>query len=327
MKTRIYDHELRELAIESSYPSNFKGEQEIVTERTYSASPFMGKGSYKELFFEGFHIGFGEIDLSRTSLVHFDSDFETVEMHFGLDGAALTQSNCLEREIFFGRNQHNLIYVNGFEGKSEWYDNVPMKVFEVNIVPSLFQKYLPGHEVFDTFRAAIARKKSCVLSAHNFPITPQMMLTIKKIISCNRSGHFKKMFLEAQVIELLMLQLEQIASYQNGTTYNIKKHEIEKLYDAKEIITNHMNEPFSLLELAQQVGTNEFTLKKGFKELFGTTVFGYWNELKMESAKQMLTEEGLTVTEVSEKVGYKNPQHFSTAFKRKYGLSPRELKM
>ena len=124
-----------------------------------------------------------------------------------------------------------------------------------------------------------------------------------------------------------MLQLEQIADHTCHAPPGIKKHELEKLYAVREIISNHISESFSLTELAQQVGTNEFTLKKGFKELFGTTVFGYWNELKMEWAKQMLSEDGLTVTEVSEKIGYKNPQHFSTAFKRWYGFSPGELKV
>ena len=46
----------------------------------------------------------------------------------------------------------------------------------------------------------------------------------------------------------------------------------------------------------------------------------------MERAQAMLVEEGMTVAEVSERVGYKNPQHFSTAFKRKYGYPPKALK-
>jgi len=72
--------------------------------------------------------------------------------------------------------------------------------------------------------------------------------------------------------------------------------------------------------------TNEFTLKKGFKEVFGTTVFGFWNELKMQESKNLLLEHKLTVAEVSEKIGYKNPQHFSTAFKQYFGISPSRLK-
>ena len=46
---------------------------------------------------------------------------------------------------------------------------------------------------------------------------------------------------------------------------------------------------------------------------------------KMEEAKNMLLNLNLPVKEVSDMVGYKNPQHFSTAFKRKFGVSPSVL--
>ncbi|MCD8538528.1 MAG: helix-turn-helix transcriptional regulator [Leadbetterella sp.] len=46
----------------------------------------------------------------------------------------------------------------------------------------------------------------------------------------------------------------------------------------------------------------------------------------MEKAREMLETTDLNVSEVAEKVGYKNPQHFSTAFKRKYGVLPSSLK-
>ena len=78
--------------------------------------------------------------------------------------------------------------------------------------------------------------------------------------------------------------------------------------------------------LARQAGTNEFTLKKRFKEIFGTTVFGYWNNLKMEKARHMLLHEDVPVSLVAEKTGYKNQPHFSTAFKKKYGIFPGKLK-
>lgn len=98
------------------------------------------------------------------------------------------------------------------------------------------------------------------------------------------------------------------------------------MYAVKEIILTNLATPCSLINMAQQVGTNEFTLKKGFKEVFGTTVFGFWNDVKMQEAKKILVEHSFTVAEVSEKIGYKNPQHFSTAFKKYFGASPNMLK-
>ncbi|ULT23854.1 helix-turn-helix transcriptional regulator [Sphingobacterium sp. E70] len=82
----------------------------------------------------------------------------------------------------------------------------------------------------------------------------------------------------------------------------------------------------TLVNLAHLVGTNEFTLKKGFKELFGTTVFGFWNDAKMEHAKKLILDKNMTIGEVSDAIGYKNQRHFSDAFRRKFGFPPSKLK-
>jgi AraC-like DNA-binding protein len=74
------------------------------------------------------------------------------------------------------------------------------------------------------------------------------------------------------------------------------------------------------------IGLNDFKLKKGFKELFGTTVFSYLNELKMDYAKRLILDEKKTIYEVAMTLGYSEPHHFYAAFKRRFGYSPGELK-
>ncbi|WP_131799195.1 helix-turn-helix transcriptional regulator, partial [Chryseobacterium contaminans] len=122
-----------------------------------------------------------------------------------------------------------------------------------------------------------------------------------------------------------LLQLEQLFKGKSSPSSLLKKDE-EKIYAVRDFIVNNLDQNCSLIDLAHQVGTNEFTLKKGFKELFGTTVFNFWNDSKMEQAKKMLLEGDLNINEISELVGYKNPRHFSTAFKRKYNLIPSKIK-
>lgn len=151
-----------------------------------------------------------------------------------------------------------------------------------------------------------------------------MFQIIQDIINCERKGLFKKMFLEAKVIELLLLQLEQI--YDNTIANSlIKKSEVEKIYAVRDYILDNLTQNCSLIDLAHKVGTNEFTLKKGFKELFGTTVFGFWNDAKMEEARKMLRTKELSIGEIADVIGYKNPQHFTAAFKRKYGVVPSRI--
>ena len=85
-----------------------------------------------------------------------------------------------------------------------------------------------------------------------------------------------------------------------------------------------MDDPPSLPELAKQVGLNERKLQQGFQELFGTTVFGVLHDYRMERAKQLLETERMTVGAIANAVGISHRGYFATAFKRKFGTTPRD---
>lgn len=67
---------------------------------------------------------------------------------------------------------------------------------------------------------------------------------------------------------------------------------------------------------------NEFKLKKGCKQVFGTTVFGYVKTPQMEYACRLLNEECKLVEEVAYTLGYEHAQYFLTAFKKFFGSNP-----
>ncbi|MEM1260306.1 MAG: AraC family transcriptional regulator, partial [Bacteroidota bacterium] len=193
-------------------------------------------------------------------------------------------------------------------------------------VTSMLQTTEHCYVVKSDFKKAMQTRQTAVLSRHNHPITLEMYAIINDIIQCERQGLFKRIFLESKVISLLLLQLEQIDAYSsNPICKGIKKEDVEKMYAVKELIDKNFKQIETLNGLAKRVGTNEYTLKKGFKELFGTSVFQYWKGLRLHTAKSMLREDGLSVQEVSRRIGYKNPQHFTTAFKRQFGVAPSKI--
>ena len=79
-----------------------------------------------------------------------------------------------------------------------------------------------------------------------------------------------------------------------------------------------------LTELAAQVGVCDRTLRRGFRDLFGTTVIGYLTQQRMIKAEQLLRHGDYTVAEVANKVGYTHLGHFAAAFRKQFGVSPRE---
>ncbi|WP_159727728.1 helix-turn-helix transcriptional regulator [Sphingobacterium sp. 18053] len=325
MALRLYDIDSPNLLLERTYPSTcFSVDTGIYESVTHLDTTF-GKGFYKEVFFDGIHIGYGHAQLFKRMRFRFESDFETVEMHFALKGNSQASGEMMPSGVNFETYQHNIIYGNSMCGQMDW-GNQEFQLCEINLSPEFFKRFLPDDsKFFADFRNAIDRGKSGLLTNMHRRITHDMYQIINEIINCQRKGIFKKIFLEAKIMELLLLQLEQFQE-EDFVAVSLKQADIDKIYAVREFLLKNMDTNSTLVNLAHLVGTNEFTLKKGFKELFGTTVFGFWHDAKMEHAKKLILDEDRTIGEVSDLAGYKNQRHFSEAFKRKFGIPPSKLK-
>ena len=89
---------------------------------------------------------------------------------------------------------------------------------------------------------------------------------------------------------------------------------------------NNIAEPPNLIDLAQQLEIHHMKLKQGFKELFATTPFAYLREYRLEVARNLLLENKFNVISIASRVGYSNASHFAAAFRRQYGISPKDCK-
>ncbi|WP_108867539.1 helix-turn-helix domain-containing protein [Aquimarina aquimarini] len=306
---------------ENQYDVDSVGVEEFSVSYCYNSI----KGWFKEISLDSFKISYGNNQLFDKTTIFFEYDQETVEMHFTLQGESFTSINALPYDYSVNSNMHNIFYCNDIKGKVDW-NSKNMHFFEINLSPDFFKKYLPDDHLFCKFKKIIENKRIGFLNQSCYPITPQMYFVINEIINCPWKNGYRKMFLEAKVLELLLFQMDQIREYDlKSTTGKISKTVIEKMHHAKDIILSKLGCPMSLSDLAREINTNECTLKKEFKSVFGTTVFGYIRDVKMEEAKNILISQKLSVNEVSDIVGYKNPQHFSTAFKRKFGINPSGL--
>ncbi len=101
--------------------------------------------------------------------------------------------------------------------------------------------------------------------------------------------------------------------------------EREKIQGARLLVEQYIDQPFTIKELARKVAMNECYLKKGFKTIVGRTIHEYQQELRIEKAKKLLQQDGRSVTDVANSLGYSSISHFSTAFKRITGMKPCEL--
>ena len=97
-----------------------------------------------------------------------------------------------------------------------------------------------------------------------------------------------------------------------------------KLSDIYDYITNHYTEKFSLDDICFLFGTNKTTLCQSFKEEYGVTVLNFINQLKIKDAKIYLREQKLSITEISETLGFSSIHYFCRLFKKHTNMSPKE---
>ncbi|AXY77187.1 AraC family transcriptional regulator [Paraflavitalea soli] len=165
------------------------------------------------------------------------------------------------------------------------------------------------------------------------PLCGRTRVVLEALLNHTYTGSLENIYINAQVQMLLLYSLECMLGEDKGDkaieTFQCKflanDADREKIIRAREILLQHIGEPITIKELSRKVAINECYLKKGFKELFGTTVFDFYQSQRMEHARYLLYEKGLSVTEVSMMLGYSSISHFSTAFKKHTGLKPCEL--
>lgn len=97
-----------------------------------------------------------------------------------------------------------------------------------------------------------------------------------------------------------------------------------KFSDVHKYISEHYTEKVSLDNICFLFGTNKTSLCKMFKKEHGITISDYVTKLRIKNAKAMLREGGISVTEVSEKLGFSSIHYFSRVFKKSIGLTPVE---
>lgn len=280
-------------------------------------------GRFTEWMYEDFKVSHSVITCDKAMKLISGCVDATIEMIFVLHGDLKAILSCPGERQCFKYNTHNLINCPCGRSIIE-FGSGKTQIVSIQLTPALFKNFMPSSEVFESFNTLFEKQQSGYLLERNLAISLPIQMILDDIINCPWKGHFRKLFLYSKALELFLLQLKQCRF--NGDGCSLSDDDALKIQQAKHYVLNNYNQHITIPGLAKRIGTNEFTLKKGFKELVGTTVFGYINDIKMNKAKQMLTNQNLSISQVSEYIGYKNPQHFSTAFKKKFGIIPSKFK-
>lgn len=293
--------------------------------------PFSAIGNtlVRKIDFDGIRFLYGKLKFIRPIPVQVVNDAPYIVMFFSLAGSRdsyFTESN---NRSSVGAGYHNLYYIpdDKFFIEPSQTDEENIYV-QVQFTEEYFRRFTPAdHSMLSAFVKKIENREFSLLSFGNMRITGEMYAILNDMVQCDKKGIIKQLYIEANALKLLLLQFDQcgpVTNRQQGK--NVKQHDLEKFESVKEYLKENIAHNHSLTELSRRSGLNDFKLKKGFKELFGTTVFGYLHELRMSEAAELLRNEEITIAEIAECCGYAYVQSFCTAFKQKYGISPEKYR-
>ncbi|MBK7469164.1 MAG: AraC family transcriptional regulator [Saprospiraceae bacterium] len=150
-----------------------------------------------------------------------------------------------------------------------------------------------------------------------------------EIINTKYEGLIRNIFIESKALELLLCLVKCDSSLLdkcNSCKFLNKPYEKEKIYKARDILLQDLVHPPIIPELAKLVGINQCYLKKGFKDLFNTTIFAFVQEQRIARATHLLRQTSHSISEISDMVGFSNPSNFTNSYKSMTGLLPSQIR-
>jgi AraC-like DNA-binding protein len=138
------------------------------------------------------------------------------------------------------------------------------------------------------------------------------------------TGTLASCYLESKALELLVEEIEQL--FMKRPAAAAGRGHARQVREAAGLLSANLEAPLTVAELARHVHLSESTLKRAFRDVYGMSIFGWFQARRMEAARAMLARGDGNVSEVAFLVGYATPGHFARAFARHFGHSPKKIR-
>ena len=173
------------------------------------------------------------------------------------------------------------------------------------------------------FVAAVKNQNPILLLSQSLPISLPLQKISSDITHLPVDEKYRPLMLSAKAPELLLYLLDMYDK--SGTKKWVHcrtAYDRERLEFARTYIASQAANPPPLHELSRIAGINQLKLKMGFKEVFGNTVFVFLNEYRLQKAQEEIALGTKPMAKIAFELGFSSPQHFSTAYKKKFGRAP-----
>lgn len=253
----------------------------------------------------------------RYYVLHFE------DVHI-LDTAAFTVDG---ETLYKKQTRHAVVRLtsNVFYNTEEISAGTIVKAVKVFFSEAWLKKYLGLGDDVDGLQQYIALKTA---SFDMEPLDAEYLKWMDELWNVKQEDPLQNVFLKNRVtllIERFFTRLaEKMKSWGGGP--QIPEAEMQRLMKVEKILTKDLSEkPPSIDELAKMVNMSATRLKNGFKKMYGTGIYTYYQNMRLQKAKELLVSGKFSIKETAAATGFNTTAGFTTAFKKQFNMLPSQL--
>lgn len=273
-----------------------------------------GSGYINEMHFNNVTISISNFVVKSDVTIFNKNENIRLQLSFMLEGGKAIRVNNNTNEINYSKQTSYMAYIESYSGYNKIYANSPFKEVKIKL-PTTF---LSHYKLLEGVNFKKIDDNDLIV-----PMSSDIFSILLDLESNHVKGISSKIFLEAKVLEILAIQIE---NYKKNKTQNIdalSNKTVEKLFHLKQFLKENLNKNYTIQQLSIKTGLSENLIKTEFKKLFNCTVNAFFKHEKMNKAKDLLQHTDLPIYQIADDVGYKNATHFSAAFKRFFKENPK----
>jgi AraC-like DNA-binding protein len=156
---------------------------------------------------------------------------------------------------------------------------------------------------------------------------PDFERTLRSLIESEHTDPLKGFFYKVKAQELLYQVFSKLALREDKKHCQLNNAEASVLMTVRDTLVADLSEPPQLRELAKLANMSETKLKMLFRQVFGDSIYNYYQTARMEEAASMLRYPGVTVSQVGYQLGFSNLSHFSRLFAKHHGKTPKKFQV
>jgi len=286
-----------EMKVIASLPQTFNGHKLL------NASAITGVAKFGEITFQnyigdGFNIWYSNYNIAEPTTLIGRADTPVLEFHIQFLNQFSTEWDGIG-EAIMKQYRYNISFVPFVNNKASFQAGRSCHTFDIHFTIPYLQRLAKEFPTLDKFLQKVIKEQACSISDVDRYLTPEMVTIVNQILKCHFRNCVAAYYIECKVLELLLLALEEVSGKHPLAPIRLSAYDIERLNEAKQLIVQDFEKPLTLMQLSRKVAINDYKLKKGFKYLFGITIFKYMHTIRMEKAKAMILETDMLLEDIA----------------------------